>query len=590
MKAKITITLKKGVLDPQGKAIEGALGSLGFSGIENVRQGKFIELELAETNDEGQGRGPVHVREASRQYRHRNYSTSSLHEIGGCPLSRASTASATCMRALTTITGIAPVGSGMATANCRRSISSVIPGGFSYGDYLRCGAIAARSPIMADVRAKAASGPKVLGVCNGFQILTEAGLLAGRPDAQLRAQIRLPRGEAQGREHRTFFTSRLAKGQVLRCPVAHGEGNYFADAETICSGSKARAGSCSAMPMTPIPTAPSIDIAGIMNEAGNVIGLMPHPENMIEPLHGATDCRPLFESLRWRHEGRKSHVAPGRLDTTEQDPNGHHPELVREHGLKPDEYERILELIGREPTITELGIFSAMWNEHCSYKSSKKWLKTLPTSGARVIQGPGENAGVVDFGDGDAIIFKMESHNHPSFIEPYQGAATGVGGILRDVFTMGARPIAALNALRFGAPSHPRRPGSSLPASSPASAAMAISFGVPTVGGEVNFHPRYNGNILVNAMAVGIAQKRPDLLLQGRGRGTAGRLSRRQDGPRRHSRRHHGFGRVRRRRRGEAPDGPGRRSLHREMPARGLPRAHGARAPSSPSRIWGRQV
>jgi phosphoribosylformylglycinamidine synthase len=182
------------------------------------------------------------------------------------------------------------------------------------------------------------------------------------------------------------------------------------------------------------------------------------------------------------------------------------PELVREHGLTSEEYGRVLDLIGREPTITELGIFSAMWNEHCSYKSSKKWLKTLPTSGVRVIQGPGENAGVVDFGDGDAIIFKMESHNHPSFIEPYQGAATGVGGILRDVFTMGARPIAALNALRFGSPSHAktRHLVSGVVAGI---GGYGNSFGVPTVGGEVNFHPRYNGNILVNAMAVGIAKK-----------------------------------------------------------------------------------
>ncbi|RYE60932.1 MAG: phosphoribosylformylglycinamidine synthase II, partial [Hyphomicrobiales bacterium] len=130
------------------------------------------------------------------------------------------------------------------------------------------------------------------------------------------------------------------------------------------------------------------------------------------------------------------------------------PQLVADHGLKADEYQKILDLIGREPTYTELGIFSAMWNEHCSYKSSKKWLRTLPTTGPRVIQGPGENAGVVDIGDGQAVVFKMESHNHPSFIEPYQGAATGVGGILRDVFTMGARPVAAMNALRFGAPDH----------------------------------------------------------------------------------------------------------------------------------------
>jgi phosphoribosylformylglycinamidine synthase len=181
------------------------------------------------------------------------------------------------------------------------------------------------------------------------------------------------------------------------------------------------------------------------------------------------------------------------------------PDLVADHGLKSEEYQRILKLLGREPTITELGVFSAMWNEHCSYKSSKKWLKTLPTTGARVIQGPGENAGVVDFGDGDAIIFKMESHNHPSFIEPYQGAATGVGGILRDVFTMGARPIATLNALRFGAPDHPktRRLVSGVVAGI---GGYGNSFGVPTVGGEVNFHRRYNGNILVNAMAIGLAR------------------------------------------------------------------------------------
>ncbi len=180
-------------------------------------------------------------------------------------------------------------------------------------------------------------------------------------------------------------------------------------------------------------------------------------------------------------------------------------ELVAAHGLKPDEYERILKLIGREPTFTELGIFSAMWNEHCSYKSSKKWLKTLPTKGARVIQGPGENAGVVDIGDGDAVVFKMESHNHPSYIEPYQGAATGVGGILRDVFTMGARPIAAMNALRFGDPGHPRT--RHLVAGVVAGiGGYGNSFGVPTVGGEVEFHPRYNGNCLVNAFAAGLAR------------------------------------------------------------------------------------
>ena len=181
------------------------------------------------------------------------------------------------------------------------------------------------------------------------------------------------------------------------------------------------------------------------------------------------------------------------------------PELVAEHGLKPDEYERIVKLIGRVPSFTELGIFSAMWNEHCSYKSSKVHLRTLPTQAPWVIQGPGENAGVINIGDGLAVVFKMESHNHPSYIEPYQGAATGVGGILRDVFTMGARPIACLDALSFGAPDHPRTRHlvSGVVAGI---GGYGNSFGVPTVGGQLRFHSRYDGNCLVNAMAVGLAE------------------------------------------------------------------------------------
>ncbi len=181
------------------------------------------------------------------------------------------------------------------------------------------------------------------------------------------------------------------------------------------------------------------------------------------------------------------------------------PELVAAHGLKADEYERVLEIIGRLPSFTELGIFSAMWNEHCSYKSSKKWLRTLPTTGPQVICGPGENAGVVDIGDGQAVIFKMESHNHPSYIEPYQGAATGVGGILRDVFTMGARPIAAMNALSFGEPSHPKT-AHLVKGVVEGIGGYGNAFGVPTVGGEVRFHRAYNGNCLVNAFAAGLAE------------------------------------------------------------------------------------
>lgn len=180
------------------------------------------------------------------------------------------------------------------------------------------------------------------------------------------------------------------------------------------------------------------------------------------------------------------------------------PEIVAAHGLKPDEYAHILRVLNREPNITELGIFSAMWNEHCSYKSSRVWLRTMPTTGPQVVCGPGENAGVVDIGDGQVAIFKMESHNHPSFIEPYQGAATGVGGIMRDVFTMGARPVANLNALRFGAPEYARTRHlvSGVVAGI---GGYGNCIGVPTVGGEVNFDPGYNGNILVNAMCVGIA-------------------------------------------------------------------------------------
>jgi len=182
------------------------------------------------------------------------------------------------------------------------------------------------------------------------------------------------------------------------------------------------------------------------------------------------------------------------------------PEIVAQHGLTPEEYERILHALGREPNLVELGIFSVMWSEHCSYKSTRIHLKKLPTKAPWVICGPGENAGVIDIGDGQAAVFKMESHNHPSYIEPYQGAATGVGGILRDVFTMGARPIALANALRFGRPEHPKM--KHLVAGVVAGiGGYGNCVGVPTVAGETNFHPAYDGNILVNAMTVGVADQ-----------------------------------------------------------------------------------
>jgi len=196
------------------------------------------------------------------------------------------------------------------------------------------------------------------------------------------------------------------------------------------------------------------------------------------------------------------------------------PEIVREHGLSDDEYANIKQLLGRAPNLVELGVFSVMWSEHCSYKSTRAHLRRLPTTGPQVIQGPGENAGVVDIGDGDAVVFKMESHNHPSFIEPYQGAATGVGGIMRDVFTMGARPVAMINALRFGAPDHPktRHLVSGVVAGI---GGYGNCMGVPTVGGEVNFHAAYNGNILVNAMCVGLARQDKIFMSAAKGAGNA---------------------------------------------------------------------
>ncbi len=192
------------------------------------------------------------------------------------------------------------------------------------------------------------------------------------------------------------------------------------------------------------------------------------------------------------------------------------PEVIRQHGLTPDEYARVEALLGRAPTWPELGVFSVMWSEHCAYKSSRVHLRRLPTKGPRVIQGPGENAGVVDAGDGWAVVFKMESHNHPSFIEPYQGAATGVGGILRDVFTMGARPIALLNALRFGRPEHPRTPYL-VKGVVGGIGGYGNCVGVPTVGGDASFDACYDGNILVNAFALGVA--RADRIFLGRAEG-----------------------------------------------------------------------
>ena len=283
------------------------------------------------------------------------------------------------------------------------------------------------------------------------------------------------------------------------------------------------------------------------------------------------------------------------------------PETLRQHGLTPEEYEKIKQLLGgREPTLTELGIFSVMWSEHCSYKSSRVHLKRLPTRSKRVLQGPGENAGIIDIGDGWACAFKIESHNHPVFIEPFQGATTGVGGILRDIFTMGARPVAVMDSLRFGpitvacstgrivgdrphwlssrrTATAPHDPGRDSPNHSilegvvSGVASYGNCFGVPNLGGETKFEPCYSGNPLVNAFALGLVRKDEIFYAQGRGRRQSGDLRRRQDRTRRHSRRHHGQRRIQRSFGSEAAERAGRRSVPGKASARSLPGSHADR-------------
>ena len=249
------------------------------------------------------------------------------------------------------------------------------------------------------------------------------------------------------------------------------------------------------------------------------------------------------------------------------------PEVVQAHGLTDDEYAEIRRLLGREPNLTELGVFSVMWSEHCSYKSSGKHLKQFPTEGARVIHGPGENAGVMDIGDGMAVVFKIESHNHPSFIEPYQGAATGVGGILRDIFTMGARPIASLNSLRFGDVPPPQDP---LPGERRGGRHRRLR----------QLHRRAHrgrGHLLRRVLRrqhpgqrlhAGARGAGPDLHRQGQRRRQPGGVRGLQDRARRRPRRHHGVGVLLRRLRAAPSHGAGRRPFHREAAPRSLPRAH----------------
>ena len=363
----------------------------------------------------------------------------------------------------------------------------------------------------------------MLGICNGFQVLLEAGLLPGAMVRNDRIKFVSQMVSIRVEQTDTPFTAACTVNQVLRMPIAHGEGNYYAAPEVLAELEKNRqvifryTNAAGEVGVDWNPNGSLNSIAGICNRERNVVGLMPHPERASELSLGSDDGRIVLASAVKFFQGLKTSRPPPRgrrasrtrmtvIDTA----------VLERHGIKPDEYERIQHLLGRDPNLLELGLFSVMWSEHCSYKSSRVHLKTLPTTGARVVQGPGENAGAVDIGDGLCAVFKIESHNHPSFIEPYQGAATGVGGIIRDIFTMGARPIALLNALRFGSLDTPlaRRIFEGVVAGI---GGYGNSIGIPTVGGEIVFDEMYAGNPLVNVFCLGIA--RTDDIIKGAAKG-----------------------------------------------------------------------
>src|SRR5437899_1064747 len=361
----------------------------------------------------------------------------------------------------------------------------ILPGGFSYGDYLRTGAIARFSPIMGAVKHFADHGGMVLGIGNGFQILLEAGLLPGAMLRNRSLAFICKDVHVRVRNAATPFTGRCESGQILRLPIhwlipGHG---YPVEASEIPP--KARSVSAFLLRRGSVGPRSSGQFRFQQHGSGEVLAL--------------GDVAPAMPSL----------IAAMTERVTTKD-------LIAQHNLTDEEYKKIVEILGREPNLTELGMFSVMWSEHCSYKSSRVHLKRLPTTGERVVQGPGENAGAVDIGDGLVAVFKMESHNHPSFIEPYQGAATGVGGILRDIFTMGARPIALLDSLRFGLLDQPKNRHLFK------GVVAGISWygnccGIPTVGGEAVFNEIYGLNPMVNVFCLGIAKK--DRLFKGQALG-----------------------------------------------------------------------
>ena len=323
---------------------------------------------------------------------------------------------------------------------------------------------------------------------------------ARRAAAQRRAALRLPPGRPRGRRRATRRSrARASRGEPLSIPVKHTTGRYYAPPSDARRARGRRPGRAALRARAATPTARCDDIAGVRNEAGNVFGLMPHPEHAVDPLTGSTDGLKIFESMALTCT-RVACLSADALPTVD-DARRARPDRATSTTL-------IVEKLGREPNEVELAMFSLLWSEHCAYKHSKKLLRTLPTEGPRVLHGPGRERRRGRRRRRLAVAFKVESHNHPSAVEPFQGAATGVGGILRDIFAIGARPIAVLDSLRFGEPDVARARATCSTARSAGIGHYGNSIGVPTVGGEVYFEAPYEQNCLVNAMALGLARAR----------------------------------------------------------------------------------
>lgn len=400
-----------------------------------------------------------------------------------------------------------------------------LPGGFSYGDYWRAGMLSSQAKAVQCLPDHVSRGGLVIGVCNGFQILVEAGLLPGaltynRPPGFLHRWVTL---KAIAARPSPWFST-TPPGTTLRVPLAHGEGNYFHPAGP--------AGLTGVVPLVyeANPNGSLQNAAALLDPTGHILGLMPHPERASEPDLGSADGLRLFQAaVAYAESGAVSHGVGGSaashpvrtsmqeasLSTSQSATDAALPgtcELAVSLGLMEREYHHIVKALDRVPNRTELTAFAGMWSEHCSYKSTLKYLAGLPKEGPRVLAGPGSHAGVVDVGDGWAVAFKVESHNHPSAVEPYQGAATGVGGILRDIVAQGARPCAVMDSLCFGDP-HSRRTRHLRDGIVAGIGGYGNPYGVPNVGGRTEYDPRYEGNPLVNALAAGLL--RPDAMRTG---------------------------------------------------------------------------